>query len=176
MEEVSISTPTVCQAYPASLEKQALKDQIREKVDEVMAPVRRSEDITADQITHRLQEILVPYPVAYIRNQARLLDALEKVQVLSRIDVPRVGASNPHELVKANEVRSMTCVAEMILKSVLCRRESRGYVYREDYPNTDNINWLKWIMIKQCSSGMEIWAQDFPTPYLEPPREVYPPR
>ena len=71
---------------------------------------------------------------------------------------------------------TFVAIAEIILKSVRCRKESRGFVYREDFPLTDNINWLKWIMVRKENGGMRVWPQDFPTPYIEPPRETYPPR
>jgi len=90
--------------------------------------------------------------------------------------LPQLSVRNVHELVKAIEVRSMVAIAEMILRSVLFRRESRGFVFREDYPLTDNINWLKWIMVKKEGEGMKVWAEEFPTPYITPPRDVYPPR
>ncbi len=66
-------------------------------------------------------------------------------------------------------------MGEMILQSVLFRQESRGFVYREDFPDTDNINWLKWVMVGRGEDGVQAWAQDFPTPYIKPPLEVYSP-
>ena len=90
--------------------------------------------------------------------------------------LPEIRAKDLHELVKAVEVQSMVTIAEMILKSVLFRKESRGFVFREDYPMTDNIDWLKWIMVKKEAGKMRVWAEEFPTPYINPPREVYSPR
>lgn len=161
---------------PTAPEDMALQDQVKELAEELLAPVSRPHGVTADQIAYKLLEILIPYKVAYLRHETRLTEALGKVQAIGREDVPRVAARDPHELVKANEVRSMAGVAEMIIQSVLFRQESRGFVYREDFPLTDNINWLKWVMVRQGTAGMEVWAADFPTPHLEPPREKYPPR
>ncbi|MCL4440090.1 MAG: FAD-binding protein [Firmicutes bacterium] len=166
----------VRQAPPADWDSPVLKDQLKNHVARLLAPVRRREGITADQVTCQLLEILTPYQVAYLRNETRLLESLKKVRSVSSDQVPRVAARDPHELVKANEVVNMAGVAEMILRSVLFRQESRGFVYREDFPLTDNINWLKWVAVQRGEAGMEVLAQDFPTPYLEPPREKYPPR
>jgi succinate dehydrogenase/fumarate reductase flavoprotein subunit len=90
--------------------------------------------------------------------------------------VQRVSANSTHSLMKALEVPPMALVGEMILRSALYRKESRGFQYREDYPLTDNVDWLKWIMVKKDGGEMRVWAEEFPTPYIKPPREKYPPR
>jgi succinate dehydrogenase/fumarate reductase flavoprotein subunit len=53
-------------------------------------------------------------------------------------------------------------VAEMYLRSHLLREESRERCLREDYPYTDNINWLKWTMLKQENGKMRLWTEDIP--------------
>ena len=95
---------------------------------------------------------------------------------LRREEVQKVSANSTHSLMKALEVAPMALVGEMILRSALYRKESRGFQYREDYPLTDNIDWLKWIMVKKDGEEMRVWAEEFPTPYIKPPREKYPPR
>ena len=86
--------------------------------------------------------------------------------------VPKVHAGDVHELVKANELRSMACIAKLIITSVLEREESRGFVFREDFPLTDNINWLKWILISQKDKdNIQITLKEVPTPYIEPSRK-----
>ncbi len=139
-------------------------------------PLKRNRGITPEEITQYLWKIITPYQVCYLRNEERLSDALGKLETLKYEILPQIVAKDLHGLVKALEVRSMVHIAEIILKSVRCRKESRGFVYREDFPLTDNINWLKWIMVQKENDRMRVWPQDFPTPYIEPPREVYPPR
>ncbi|MFA6708784.1 MAG: FAD-binding protein [Fusobacterium sp.] len=48
-----------------------------------------------------------------------------------------------------HETRNMLLNAEMKLKASLFRTESRGNHYREDYPNTDDKNWLAWVVIEK---------------------------
>ncbi|MFC1979923.1 FAD-dependent oxidoreductase [Chloroflexota bacterium] len=154
-------------------------DNIIEKVEqaarEVIAPVKKLDGMRSDDFTYQLLKVLIPYKTCYLRTESTLKEALGKVERLRLEDLPQVYAWDTHELVKANEVKSMVWIAEMILRSVLSRHESRGFVWREDYPFTDNINWLKWVMVAKGEKGMEVRLQDFPTPYLNPPREVYSP-
>jgi succinate dehydrogenase/fumarate reductase flavoprotein subunit len=42
------------------------------------------------------------------------------------------------------------------------RKESRGWFLREDYPATDNENWLKWIIVKKQDGKMTLSTEDVP--------------
>ncbi len=42
------------------------------------------------------------------------------------------------------------------------RKESRGWFPREDYPETDNKNWLKWIIVKNQGGEMTFSTEDVP--------------
>jgi hypothetical protein len=60
------------------------------------------------------------------------------------------------------------------LRSRLLRQESRDGCLREDYPYTDNINWLKWITLKQRDGKMRLGTQDIPVhPGVKRQREKF---
>jgi succinate dehydrogenase/fumarate reductase flavoprotein subunit len=42
------------------------------------------------------------------------------------------------------------------------RKESRGWFLREDYPEMDNTNWLKWIIVKNVGGEMTFTTMDVP--------------
>jgi succinate dehydrogenase/fumarate reductase flavoprotein subunit len=44
----------------------------------------------------------------------------------------------------------------------LMRTESRGFDYREDYPEMDNRNWLKWIIVKNENGAINVGTEDIP--------------
>jgi len=48
----------------------------------------------------------------------------------------------------------MILVAEMIVRSAILRKESRGAHYRTDYPNPDNKNWFVNIVVSQKKGNM----------------------
>ena len=143
---------------------------------QAMAPLDRLHGLAPEEVTRKIQETIIPYDVCYLRNQERLEIALEKMVRLRLEEVPKISANSAHSLMKALEVPPMALVGEMILRSALYRKESRGFQYREDFPLTDNVDWLKWIMVKKEGEEMRVWAEEFPTPYIKPPREKYPPR
>jgi len=145
-------------------------------IQQAMAPLDRIHGIPSDVLTRKIQKIILPYDVCYLRNQERLKTAIERMVRLRQEEIGKVSANDSHSLVKALEVPAMALVAEMILRSALYRQESRGFNYREDFPLTDNIDWLKWIMVKNVDGEMHVWGEKVPTPYLTPPHEKYEPR
>ncbi len=45
----------------------------------------------------------------------------------------------------------------------MLREESRGQLgIREDFPYCDNVNWLKWTMLKRVNGQAKIWTVDAP--------------
>jgi hypothetical protein len=56
----------------------------------------------------------------------------------------------------------MILVAEMFLKSRLLRKESRNTHLREDYPFTDNVNWLNNTRLRLEGGEMKYWTEDIP--------------
>lgn len=51
------------------------------------------------------------------------------------------------------ELQNMITAAYLIVKSALMRKESRGTHFREDFPQLDEKNWRKHIVLKMSSDG-----------------------
>jgi len=56
----------------------------------------------------------------------------------------------------------MALVAELVLRASLMRTETRASHYREDYPNRDDKNWLKWIIIRQEDGKLNLRTEPVP--------------
>jgi len=52
--------------------------------------------------------------------------------------------------------------ADVYYNACLTRTESRGWHYREDFPNQDDENWRKWIVIQQKEGKMAISMEKIP--------------
>ena len=76
--------------------------------------------------------------------------------------MPQLSAGDAHYLMKLIEVQAMMFTAELFLRASLMRTESRAGHYREDYPDHDDKNWLKWIIISQKNGKLSLRAEPVP--------------
>ncbi len=101
------------------------------------------------QMVHELKQLMW-HKVGVIRQKGDLEEALERLrQPLSKAIV-----SSPGDLIKYLEYRNMRSVARLVCRAALERTESRGSHCRRDYPEEDNPNWLKNIMLRKGHSGI----------------------
>ena len=149
-------------------DKAELDAQVQRAINIFTAPLDRQEGIQPEQVIQNVQRVIVPWPVGYIKNEKRLRKALAEIERIRHEEIPSMKCVDFHGLVKAKQANSLGIIAELTLKSALFRKESRGYHYREDYPYTDNENWLKWIMVKKENGEARVWGEDVPTPYISP--------
>ncbi len=91
-----------------------------------------------------------------VRWEEGLKSGLHEIETLEKEDLPRLQAStHPLELKEAIEAYHMAFVGEMIIRSALFRKESRGGGhFRLDYKEEDNKNWLKNIVIRSKKGRM----------------------
>jgi succinate dehydrogenase/fumarate reductase flavoprotein subunit len=85
------------------------------------------------------------------RDEQRLSDALSAIDRLEAearegLNISALGRYNT-EVFDALEVKSMLVCARMIALSARLRKESRGAHLRLDYPDKDEVNWRKNIVL-----------------------------
>jgi succinate dehydrogenase/fumarate reductase flavoprotein subunit len=95
------------------------------------------------------------------RSKERLEEALAKLDEL-KDKLHALQAKDLHYLSKCHEVESMALCAELTFKAALMRSESRGFHFREDFPERDDNNWLKWIILKQDDGEINLATQIIP--------------
>jgi succinate dehydrogenase/fumarate reductase flavoprotein subunit len=85
--------------------------------------------------------------VGVYRTESGLKKALDKLQEIgAELDRQSAEMTSKHynrELVEGLENYFLVSIAICVAKGALWRTESRGAHYREDYPKTDNRDWLK---------------------------------
>ena len=119
----------------------------------------KSEAVTPVYVKRKIKNIMSEY-VSAVRNSRDLNRALQELadiraKDLTRIQVPDIRRHNT-ALVDAIEVTDMVDVAEIIARSALSRHESRGAHFMEDYPERDDVNWLKHTAVKFENGEMKI--------------------
>jgi len=166
--------------YGAEYAKEAEEPKInRKQVEELrkltLSPLERKDGIEPDHIIIGVQEAVFPYEVTVISRGNRLEKAIDEIGRIRDEEVPLLYGSDAHYLRIANEARNIVLFAEMQLRSRLLREESRDGCLREDYPYTDNVNWLKNTVLKQENGKMKLWTEDIPVERykVKPKREKY---
>lgn len=139
------------------IKKRSLKNisdaEITAAIADMFVPLNNEKGYSPGWIEHLIQGILTPYYVLYVKEKDRLESALTIVKFYRDHFVQNLRAADLHDLRKAHEVRNMLLNAEMKLRSSLLRTESRGNHYREDYPESDDKNWLAWVVIQKGDDG-----------------------
>jgi succinate dehydrogenase/fumarate reductase flavoprotein subunit len=144
-------------------------------------PLRTSEGLKPAQIRRRVQEAAHRH-LGPIRNKEELESFLQFLDSVREDEIPRLKCSSKSrkynkEWIDVIETKNMVQLLEMAAQCALARRESRGLHFREDYPYTDNDNWLRESIVKRTSGGftvskrpVTVTAMSLPkgsSPYLE---------
>ena len=109
--------------------------------------MQHSGDIDAYDVTYRVHEAVVPMKYNRMREAGRMREALGIVRD-AREKLGLVGAADFHDLARYHSAESMAMAAEFTYRAALMREESRAGHFREDFPERDDENWLKWITIE----------------------------
>jgi succinate dehydrogenase / fumarate reductase flavoprotein subunit/fumarate reductase flavoprotein subunit len=109
--------------------------------------------------------------VGIVRDGAKLRQALEEIAALkNRAGQMGVSGNRGFNLTwqQALDMRNMLTASELIARSAFMREDSRGAHYREDFPNTNNNEWLKNIYISRNGDGPRIWTEPVKLNRLKP--------
>ncbi len=100
-------------------------------------------------ISHARQEIeaFMWNLVGIVRSNSRLEMAKARIDILLK-EITEFYHKNPvtYEVI---ELRNISQAAELIIRSALFRKESRGLHYNQDYPKKDDLNWKKDTVLSE---------------------------
>jgi succinate dehydrogenase/fumarate reductase flavoprotein subunit len=151
-------------------------DQLEAKRLEVFAPLERDDGLSQVDVRKKLQQVAWE-KAGVIRDKTSIEEALTEFARMREEDLSRVCVKNKdriynREWIQAYELNSMLTILEMVCRTSLNRTESRGALYRRDYPETDNVNWLKNQIVKKTDEGMQIWSEPVVITKLDPPKKI----
>lgn len=131
--------------------------QVEMEKKRVLAPLRLGRHgENALELEHYVRQVNKNY--VHIRKvEPRLKRALELLKVVRERFLPFLGARNAHELMRVLEIQDIVELAEVHAYTSLLRTESRlgACHYRMDYPNRDDVNWTKNIVVRNVDGEME---------------------
>ncbi|MGQ4417124.1 succinate dehydrogenase flavoprotein subunit [Streptomyces sp. SAS_269] len=119
----------------------------------VVAQIERLRNSTGNErvatIRRELQETM-DANVMVFRTEQTIKTAVEKIAELreryKNVAIQDKGKRFNTDLLEAVELGNLLELAEVMAVSALARKESRGGHYREDYPNRDDVNFMRHTM------------------------------
>jgi succinate dehydrogenase/fumarate reductase flavoprotein subunit len=113
-----------------------------------------------------------------IRNSSGIQEFINFINKIKNYDFNKIYIESDSKkynksLINYFEIENMITVLELSAKAALYRKESRGVHYREDFPYTDNINWLKEIIFVN-DKDIKLLERPVRLKRLFPPRLIFP--
>jgi succinate dehydrogenase/fumarate reductase flavoprotein subunit len=134
--------------------------EVEEERQRVYAPLERKNGVSPLDLRDRHLDLMWKY-VSVIRDGKGLETAISEMDVMWSEELPKVSVSDTsriwnYEWLEALDLYPRLFMSQAMALSALMRTESRANHYREDYPETDNKNWLKNIVVSFDSSGTSL--------------------
>jgi succinate dehydrogenase / fumarate reductase flavoprotein subunit len=107
----------------------------------------------------------------------KLKKAIQKLEELqerfNNIEVPDKGNWANQSLLFTRQLYDMLIYAKTIAMAALNRKESRGSLYKPEYPKRDDENWLKTTIAKYVDGKIQLEYKKVETPYIKPVERKY---
>lgn len=117
-----------------------------------LSPITRGGGNSSEELRMQIQRVMASIGYVLYCEEHRLKEGLNMIQgIEDRMNY--IYAEDMHELFNCNELRSMVTCAKMFFTAAMQRKESRGWFLREDYPEQNDKDWLKWIVLRCGSDG-----------------------
>jgi succinate dehydrogenase/fumarate reductase flavoprotein subunit len=125
------------------------------------APIKRMSGMPVTSIIKPLQHVMSAIDLSAWKHKERMEKALDIVLDLKR-KLPEMVVDDAHYLSSANEATSMVLCSEMFFRAALARKESRGWFIREDYPDRNDAEFCKWVVLQNREGEMSLTFEDLP--------------
>lgn len=148
------------------------REQVEAERSRILAPTSRSEGVSWKELALEITEVMKKHCGAK-KNEELLSKGLHRLAEIRKELVPRLSASNPHELLRCLESLSVLSNAETVLHSCRARKASVKQLHfvRTDYPEMDPPEWHKWVTVRKTEEGV-VEGQK-PIDYYGPLKETY---
>ncbi len=146
--------------------------------EEAERPLIRQSRLKPAQVRRRVQE-MAHKSLGPIRKEEELSGFIAFLDSVLKDELPNLATTSKSriynkEWLDAIELRNMVHLLKTSAVSALHRTESRGVHYREDFPYTDNDNWLRENMVQFDAAAMKVSRRPVTVTSLTPPKGKVP--
>jgi succinate dehydrogenase/fumarate reductase flavoprotein subunit len=135
---------------------------VEAQLEELKAPLGRPGSLFANDLIEKMQQSLFNYRTSILKTEMTMLNALSVVRECKE-ELEEIAVHDAHELAKYYEAHNLVTLAELHLLAGIERKESRVCHFRDDFPQRDDANWLKWINFTRGEDGEPVMSlEDVP--------------
>ena len=128
----------------------------------IYGPMEKAEGLDIRDQIFNLKEAVAPPRFSARKHADRIEEALDMVKLVQS-KLPACSPGNDyHMLGQWHDLKNMALCAELYFTASMLRTETRGWHVREDYPERDDKNWLKWIVLKDKDGKIDVSYDDIP--------------
>jgi len=154
------------------------KDAFEDVEQKASMPIKRRKGIEPGPLRRQVQQMAHQH-LGPVRTESELKQFIGFLHKVKKEKLPYMAAENSSAVynkawMDALELSEMVHLLECATKSALLRTESRGVHYREDYPQTDNDNWLVETISVLRDNELQIDTRPITATLLSPHRGVTP--
>nr|WP_163500646.1 fumarate reductase/succinate dehydrogenase flavoprotein subunit [Halomonas socia] len=136
------------------------------ELERIQAPLNVADGIPPSQMEYKVRRLVNDY-LQPPKVTKKMEIGLQRILAV-REDLPRLQATDPHELLRALEVHSIIDCAEMAARASLYRTESRWglYHYRVDCPEQNDADWFCHTRLYKDENGNMAHGKRSVAPYI----------
>lgn len=161
----------------ATSHEQIDPEQVAALKQKLLSGFERRGGVSPIQTRKRLRDLAFQ-KVGVVRNAEGLTAALNTLPELREAascpELQYTGRVYNQEWVEAIQNKNLVTVLEMVARASLMRTESRGALYRTDYPKVNNIEWTRHIVIRKVDGEMELSSRPVNLSIRKPSCEIRP--
>ncbi len=137
------------------------EDQVAGERARIQGLLDRKEGVKTGEIKSRVQEVIqenlwLKRNAEGLRSAVKKLEALEK-EALPELSVPRGSRTARYLWLRESlEAANLVRCGRMVAAAALAREESRGSHQRTDFPEIDNVKWLKNVILRQDEGTLKV--------------------
>ncbi len=153
-------------------------EQVMTIIEKTEAPFTRRDGIRPAPLRREIQERAHRH-LGPIRTGGELMTFIEYLEKIKMEKMPNLAVSSKNraynkEWLDIIELGNMVHLLEASARCALARTESRGTHFREDFPFTDNENWLKESIVDCVDGGFNVGTRDATITSMTPPGGTMP--
>ncbi|MBI4334492.1 MAG: FAD-binding protein [Chloroflexi bacterium] len=144
--------------------------QVHDLQEATFGPLKARSGLLPSALQPVVNQAVNPAMVSLIKRADRLKKTVAELENLETATLPEIRCRDYHELAVAHELKNFSLVSKLAFRSALERQESRHSHYRQDYPFKDEVNWLKWVLVRRESDG-RMRVRTEPVPFERYPEQ-----